>query len=1156
MKTTNQRFRLKDKGFALIATISVMVLLVMISLAMLSLSTVELRSSSQSALDMARANARLALTIAIGELQSSAGPDQRITANSDVIDDNRAQPNILGVWNSYTNETPGVLNIDSSSIDYDVRKEDDFIQWLCSTSQDNKTNLAYTNREPEDDIELVDAGTLNSSDDASYISASMVDVPSSDSNTTGKYAWAVIDESQKIQLTLNNADQDDDAGQIAALNTPGKPGFSVKSDYDVIDELSDENRGKLLSVESTELVSFDQSSTSAFNFLTTESKSLLVDVVNGGFQKDLSLLFNEDSLPSEYDSRYIYSESNTPVVSAPSRYNGARPIPSPDPLWSQLYSHYKLYDRVANEGAAYGVQTSTDQREEGGSFFEEQQLLPVISNAQFIFSLSPQEQNNAFFLSLWTDVALTLWNPYNVNLTVNGLEVDMHRLPLEMQFYDEFGTSLTSNEWVHFANTFASDGDNNADGHIRRLPFRMRIPQTFTLAPGEFRVFGDGANSSFPWRGLLFTEGIQLNEGFALEDPSDSSGEGLTTRVVAVDANGSGLHDSFDGKQNRQQITQEDPTMPGVGDKVYRVAVRAAAAVREPAPIETNGEITAFLKIYTGQASADGEQLTTEAAVDGALADFEQQRTYIGSIEVNIPAADLEDHLPTFPLGELADLRVEGGEAIVASQSNSDDKQPFLVTSIRLKTEEDINQEADNNSSIWIHNGITNSYFTNGIEGDQDVDPKNLAYEITWEELTSTSNNAVQIDSDNIRGFGATGVTQETGLSYAPFLQVPLTPATSIAQLSHAPINSSGLAPLTSQVIGNSFGTLSIPLEDKTQRVSNLGTSMVDPSYMANQTLFDGYFFSTVAEGSSVVEDNAPQNVEAIVQEFADGTRDLKNNNFVLADTAITEIFEDDDTAFENIASYIYNKGAFNVNSTSVEAWELFLASGSQESLLIMDALTASNSFSESSSSEGYAFSRFSLLLGDEVGADSGESRWLGHRRLTANQISDLAENIVEEVKARGPFQSIAEFVNRRLTTDTETGTAGAIQTAINNSNINASIGESAPTSSSEINGAGSGFTGDGSPSHITQADILNRLAPSITVRGDTFKIRAYGEATIDGQTTGAWCEATVQRTHDFVDSAQEPTTEYTEEELSETNFRLGRQFEIVSFKWLAESEI
>ena len=59
-------------GFALIATISIMVLLVMVALAMLTLSTVELKSAANgTAMDEARANARLALIMAIGELQAN-----------------------------------------------------------------------------------------------------------------------------------------------------------------------------------------------------------------------------------------------------------------------------------------------------------------------------------------------------------------------------------------------------------------------------------------------------------------------------------------------------------------------------------------------------------------------------------------------------------------------------------------------------------------------------------------------------------------------------------------------------------------------------------------------------------------------------------------------------------------------------------------------------------------------------------------------------------------------------------------------------------------------------------------------------------------------------------------------------------------------------
>ena len=59
-----------------------MILLTIIAVGLLSLSAVSLRSSSQStAYAEARANARLALMIAIGELQRQTGLDTRVTGH-------------------------------------------------------------------------------------------------------------------------------------------------------------------------------------------------------------------------------------------------------------------------------------------------------------------------------------------------------------------------------------------------------------------------------------------------------------------------------------------------------------------------------------------------------------------------------------------------------------------------------------------------------------------------------------------------------------------------------------------------------------------------------------------------------------------------------------------------------------------------------------------------------------------------------------------------------------------------------------------------------------------------------------------------------------------------------------------------------------------
>jgi len=95
-------------GFALIATISVMVLLVMIALAMLSLSTLELRSARHSDARLeAQANARMALMLAIGQLQEQMGPDTRVSANASVAAPASPNPYWVGIYKTRPNEDLG-----------------------------------------------------------------------------------------------------------------------------------------------------------------------------------------------------------------------------------------------------------------------------------------------------------------------------------------------------------------------------------------------------------------------------------------------------------------------------------------------------------------------------------------------------------------------------------------------------------------------------------------------------------------------------------------------------------------------------------------------------------------------------------------------------------------------------------------------------------------------------------------------------------------------------------------------------------------------------------------------------------------------------------------------------------------------------------------
>ena len=78
--------RLARRGFALVITLALMILLVVVAVGLLTLSSISLRQSAQAQNQaVAQANARLALQLAIGELQRTLGPDQRVSVPADSL---------------------------------------------------------------------------------------------------------------------------------------------------------------------------------------------------------------------------------------------------------------------------------------------------------------------------------------------------------------------------------------------------------------------------------------------------------------------------------------------------------------------------------------------------------------------------------------------------------------------------------------------------------------------------------------------------------------------------------------------------------------------------------------------------------------------------------------------------------------------------------------------------------------------------------------------------------------------------------------------------------------------------------------------------------------------------------------------------------------
>jgi len=276
----------------------------------------------------------------------------------------------------------------------------------------------------------------------------------------------------------------------------------------------------------------------------------------------------------------------------------------------------------------------------------------------------------------------------------------------------------------------------------------------------------------------------------------------------------------------------------------------------------------------------------------------------------------------------------------------------------------------------------------------------------------------------------------------------------------------------------------------------------------------------------------------------------------------------------KQIGKYTAINGAFNVNSASVDAWRAVLSSLRDRTIY---GLKVSGEHSQDIDDTTYEtgetpFVRTGKPLAD--GSEDGPLRWSAFRTLSDKQIETLAKEIVNQIALRGkadsaPSMTLAEFVNRRISSNNLQREVGLLQTAIDATDINKSAyGKDSKTVSAAAiddvrkkglknTAALEGNSAEGAPTVITQGDLMAALAPIATVRGDTFKIRAYGEAldTNGAITARAWCEATVQRVPDYVDPADAPEVALNSL-TSQVNRDFGRQFRIVSFKQLSEDEL
>ena len=455
--------------------------------------------------------------------------------------------------------------------------------------------------------------------------------------------------------------------------------------------------------------------------------------------------------------------------------------------------------------------------------------------------------------------------------------------------------------------------------------------------------------------------------------------------------------------------------------------------------------------------------------------------------------------------------------------------------------------------------------------------------------VTASSTLAVLNDS----GIDFSGAARNTfwGLSYqssgsiaVPMSNIPSSPLFSLAAFSDANLSIMGTDPF--QAVGNSWSSPLILPSSAYGTVDTRGVGSVtgqDFSWLINDALFDRYTLSGIAPAFTIGGGgySATGSLTDTLTQFFSADHVSAQANPVLrphlppgktAAAVTAELAAND--GYKKMAAYSLIDGAFNVNSTSVAAWTAFLRANRNLAV----------NYAQSGGSDGSSGSPFPSS-DSPVKLAGAKPQWSGFSRLTDAQVSALATRIVDQVKLRGPFMSLSDFINHKMgPVDAAQSYTGALQAAIDlesdgspgGSGINAAsraaAGGTAPTgyTAAAFNGPpvlGSGtMVTTGIPGDITQADLLLPLAPRLAARSDTFRIRGYGEArSKDGTQTlaRATCEAVVQRCPEYLDPATDAANNEPWDEASSSgptlnaiNQKFGRRFKLTHFRWLNPSEV
>lgn len=1102
----------RNQGFALVVTLSLMVLLSVLAIGLMALASIELRAGSHAvASQEARANARLALLLALGELQGELGPDKRVSApGGQQFEDGDKSGGMhwTGVYDAWP---ASVAN----------RPAPAFRRWLVSGDD----RLVSDPRAPKIGLSGGKIALVRGDAEHDAVEAALLGTPG------GACAWWVGDQNTKAKLGGALSPAAD--AKVAAARMQAAPRAAHEAVLGEGVSPADPALDRLVTAATVDLVA--RPAKPLFHHATTDSCGLLVDVRAGGFRKDLNFLLEKQM--SQAPKTPLYTAGSTPGIN-----------------FGELWLDHNVWAEVA-------YPSSPPKHADGGAFPAKSPFLIGLGDpsaakadpflpyrhvtklqATLLFSLISERRTGAagrdeYDLYLVVDPIFTIWNPFNVSVQIPSSAFTTFKtwaIPYDLDLVLKGGPGGDKNLRKSIRDLVGQENFFNAElGRVQNL----------VLRPGEVQVVSQG-----------FGEPIRL----------PGTNGGYFDAKLGWDF-GSGYKYLID--------YETDPLKKDGSQRVsYSMAPNATTALK----------YGLFLSGHSiGKVDLPGNPTNH-------IGSFSIDLLYSRSGGTAITAAANPKVFPSLPYDPSA-------EKSIASLAVAG-KWPICVYTFGLRTEMDpLFDSSSTPGTRFTGRALLRSNPKTLVHDMFNLDPaliRSVPLQVGMRRVNSLSSPIIECDAKGLGYFGAE-YGANNGSSHVVTHSVPLEPIHSLGALQHSvadgtPFGASRgeaiayLLPSVSHPIANSFAPSILPPDQVRGNVA--GRDVADHSYLANEALWDRYFHSSITPRSTSANRNRAiaykeqkDRLAAFLGAGGAEFRPLPNERMRAwspdPDATLAAIFPSStpaSSAADRIASFLMVDGAFNVNSTSVTAWKSFLSGlkGAEVPVRPSPALAAEASLVPTGNTPVAAL--LSPAGGEiaeaELSDPGSDLQWRGFRSLSDGQIDELARALVKQVRKRGPFLSLADFVNRRPGSDRELALSGPLQSALDDKDvsINAAFrdGErSLGLSDASAQGfafpeAEAGAKAVGAPGYVKQGDLLTSLGPLIAVRGDTFIIRAYGESRdVSGEKVlaRAWCEALVQRVPDFVDPSD---LAHVAAPQSKVNQVFGRRFEVLSFRFLHPGEI